>query len=58
MEAAGSRHPAQLELSVEDALGADQYEGADSINDIECPLAVEGDQISARTEHAAAQGVC
>ncbi len=56
MEAAGSRHPAQLELSVEDALGTDQYEGADSMQTtLSARWLLEGDQISARTEHAAAQ---
>ena len=56
IEAAGSRQPAQLELSVEDAFGTDQYEGTDAMQTtLSARWLLEGDQISARTEQAAAQ---
>ena len=51
IEAAGSRQPAQLELSVEDAFGTDQYEGTDAMQTtLSARWLLEGDQISARTE--------
>ncbi|MFK4754296.1 TolC family protein [Oceanobacter antarcticus] len=55
-EAAGSRQPPQLELSVEDAFGTEQYKGTSAMQTtLSARWLLEGDQINARTGHTAAQ---
>lgn len=55
-DAASQRQPAQLSLSVDDAMGTGQYEGVDAMQTtLSARWLLEGKQVQARTDHASAQ---
>ena len=55
-DAASQRQPAQLSLSVDDAIGTGQYEGVGAMQTtLSARWLLEGKQVQARTDHASAQ---